>query len=120
MAPSGAAGGPGDITYQHLKVALDDVGVAALLHQATERFAQALLPPSSASALMLARLTALSKRDKGVRGLATGNSFRRQALGLIWGLVKSYHSWSPPRIFWKTMMVRHVITQAEGGEEGDP
>jgi hypothetical protein len=76
-APLGASGGPGDTTYEHLKVALDDEDVAALLHFASLRLARAQVPKAIAEAFMLARMTALAKPHGGVRGIVTGSAFRR-------------------------------------------
>ena len=56
---------------------MDDRDTLELLFEAATSFAQAAVPASVAAALTTARLTALSKRDGGVRGIATGCSFRR-------------------------------------------
>ena len=40
-------------------------------------FARADIPESAASALTMARLTALQKPNNSIRGIATGNVFRR-------------------------------------------
>ena len=69
--------GPGGCTYEHLKVLMDDQDTLELLFEAATSLAQAAVPASVAAALTTARLTALSKRDGGVRGIATGCSFRR-------------------------------------------
>ena len=63
--------------YEHLKVWVDDQDTLELLFEAATSLAQAVVPASVAAALTTARLTALSKRDGGIRGIATGCSFRR-------------------------------------------
>ncbi len=73
----GSSGGPGGTTYEHLKVALDDEDTAALLHRSALRFARAEVPADIAEAFMAAKMTALRKPNGGVRGIATGTSFRR-------------------------------------------
>ena len=47
-----------------------------LLH-AAEDFARGQVPDDVCHALMLATMTGINKRDGGVRGIATGTSFRR-------------------------------------------
>ena len=59
-----------------LRVCLDDVETLALLVSAAEDFARAETPDVTRS-FMLATMTALQKKDGGVRGIATGTSFRR-------------------------------------------
>ena len=56
---------------------LDDVDTFKLLFDAVSSLAQATVPPEIAAALTRARLTALSKPDGGVRGIATGCSLSR-------------------------------------------
>ena len=63
-APRGASPGPGGCTYEHLKLLLDNDTVELLLEAVTR-------------ALMSARLTALTKPDGGIRGIATGCALRR-------------------------------------------
>ena len=75
-APSGSAPGPGGCTNEMLRVCLDDVETLSLLISAAEDFARAETPPAAQS-FMLATMTALRKKDGGVRGIATGSSFRR-------------------------------------------
>ena len=58
-APSGCAPGPD------------------LLTSAAEDFARATVPDEARKSFMLATMTALQKKDGGVRGIATGSSFRR-------------------------------------------
>jgi len=65
------------MTTDHLKVLLDDMAAMELLGAAAESFTQADVPQVIARALALARLTALQKQSGGVRGIATGDAFRR-------------------------------------------
>ena len=69
--------GPGGCTYEHLKVLLDETDTAELMFAACSRLAQAKVPDQVATALMGARLVAVAKPDGGVRGIATGCTFRR-------------------------------------------
>ena len=48
-----------------------------MLAEAATHLAQARIPPDIAAGLAMARLTALRKPDGGVRGIATGDVFRR-------------------------------------------
>ena len=75
-APAGSAPGPGGCTNEMLKVCLDDVEVTQFLFLAAQDMARADIP-DSARCLMVSTMTALRKRDGGVRGIATGTSFRR-------------------------------------------
>ena len=76
-APRGSSPGPGGFSYEHLKIMMDEEDTLELLYEAATSLAQAKVPSSIASALMSARLTALVKKDGGVRGVATGCSLRR-------------------------------------------
>ena len=76
-APSGSAPGPGGCTYELLRVCLDDHEILDLLCSAAEDFARAQPPHDVMRTFMLANMTALQKKDGGVRGIATGTSFRR-------------------------------------------
>ena len=77
-APRGSSPGPGGCTYEHLKTLLDESDTTELLFGAcSSSLAQAKVPEEVASVLMGARLTALTKPDGGVRGIATGCSLRR-------------------------------------------
>ena len=58
-----------------LRVCLDDAHVLQLLHLAAEDFARGETPASRP--FLIATMTALRKKDGGVRGIATGSSFRR-------------------------------------------
>ena len=75
-APRGSSPGPGGCAYEHLKT-LDESDTTELLFGACSSFAQSNIPEEVASVLMRARLTALSKPDGAVRGIATGCSLRR-------------------------------------------
>ena len=76
-APAGSSPGPGGCTNEMLKVCLDDIEILELLVSAAEDFARADTPHEVAKSFMLASMTALQKKDGGVRGIATGTSFRR-------------------------------------------
>ena len=60
-----------------LRVCLDDHETLQLLMSAAEDFARATVPDEARKSFMLATMTALQKKDCGVRGIATGSSFRR-------------------------------------------
>ena len=60
-----------------LRVCLDDTETLELLVSAAEDFARAEIPQEVAKSFMLASMTAVQKKDGGVRGIATGTSFRR-------------------------------------------
>ena len=57
-----------------IRVCLDDAHVD-LLHLAAEDFSRGETPASRS--FLCATMTALSKKDGGIRGIATGSSFRR-------------------------------------------
>ena len=76
-SPSGVAPGPGGCTNEMLRVYLDDAEILSLLFDAAEDFARGEIPDNVTRFLMLATMIALEKRDGGVRGIATGTSFRR-------------------------------------------
>ena len=76
-SPRGSSPGPGGCTYEHLKVLLDETDIFELLFDAVTSLAQARVPASISKALTSARLTAVTKKDGGVRGIATGCSLRR-------------------------------------------
>ena len=59
-----------------LRVCLVDVETLGLLFSAAEDFARADRPEPTRP-FLLATMTALRKKDGGVRGIATGTSFRR-------------------------------------------
>ena len=62
---------------EHLKLLLQDGEAIELLAKAATHLAQAGVPEEVRKALAMARLTALRKPDGGVRGIATGDTFRR-------------------------------------------
>ena len=72
-----ASPGPGGCTYEHLKTLLDDTDTMELLFEAVTSLARAKVLAEIVEVLMGARLTALTKPDGGVRGIATGSSLRR-------------------------------------------
>ena len=67
----------GGCSNEILKVCLDDHESLALLTVAAEDFAKAAVSPCVFKAFMSTRMTALSKPDGGIRGIATGTVFRR-------------------------------------------
>ena len=75
-SPSGTAPGPGGCTNEFLQVCLDDDESLQLLYLAAQDLASGKAPPE-ASVFMLANMTVLSRKDGGVRGIATGTSLRR-------------------------------------------
>ena len=75
-APSGSAPGPGGCSNEMLQVCLDDVETLGLLFSAAEDFARADRPEPTRP-FLLATMTALQKKDGGVRVIATGTSFGR-------------------------------------------
>ena len=75
-APAGSSAGPGGCSNEMLKVCLDDQETCQLLFLAAEDFARGTAPNVS-QCFMLANLTALQKKDGGVRRIATGTTFRR-------------------------------------------
>ena len=75
-APAGSSPGPGGCTNEMLKVCLDDIEILELLVSAAEDFARADTPHEVAKSFMLSSMTALQKKDGGIRGIATGTSFR--------------------------------------------
>ena len=76
-APRGASPGPGGCTYEHLKLLLEDTDTVELPLEAVTSLARASVPVEVTRALMSARLTALTKPDGGIRGIATGCALRR-------------------------------------------
>ena len=76
-APSGRSPGLGGCSNEMWRVCLDDYEVFQLLFRAAEDFARADVPDGTRVAFMSATMTALQKPDGGVRGVATGTSFRR-------------------------------------------
>ena len=77
-APSGCSPGPGGCTNEMLRLCLDDMELFQMLFRAAEDFARAQVPDAVMNAFMSATMTALQKPEGGgVRGKATGTSFRR-------------------------------------------
>jgi len=76
-ARRGVSGGPSGMRAEHLQTLLDHEDTAELLAEAAEHLARAELPAAIVSALRFGRMTALSKRDGGVRGIVTGDTLRR-------------------------------------------
>ena len=76
-SPSGTAPGPGGCANEFLRVCLDDEESLQLLYLAAQDLASGRAPPEAYDLFMLATMTALSKKDGGVRGITTGTSFRR-------------------------------------------
>ena len=72
----GAAGLSG-MRAEHLKLLLQDVTAPELLAHACTRLANAQVPADVVAGLAMSRLTALQKPGGGVRGIATGDCFRR-------------------------------------------
>jgi hypothetical protein len=73
----GAAPGPNGATAEHFKVALDDESCFASLCEAAQELAQGTAPPEAVAALRLGRLVALKKPNGKVRGIVSGDVFRR-------------------------------------------
>ena len=83
----GSSPGPGGCTFEHLKALLEDSNAFDLLIEELNSLAQAAVPQVIADVLMSAKLTAIAKKDGGVRGIATGTTLRR-VVGRI--LAKQY------------------------------
>ena len=73
----GVSGGPSGTRVEHLQTLLDDEAAAELLAAAGGRVARAELPQEVCDAMRFGRMTALRKRDGGVRGIVTGDTLRR-------------------------------------------
>ena len=76
-ASRGVAGGPAGGRNEHYQVCLDDERVAQLLAKAASFLAHAAVPEAVMQAVRQSRLTALLKKDGGIRGIATGDTLRR-------------------------------------------
>ena len=76
-ARRGAAPGLSGARPEHFKLLLADADGLELPAYAASALAKARVPPVVSAALALARMTALRKPDGGVRGIATGDVFRR-------------------------------------------
>ena len=73
----GSAAGLSGATLEMYKLLLDDEVAIDLFTGAVNRLARADVPHEVAEALAVSRLTALRKPHSGVRGIATGDVFRR-------------------------------------------
>ena len=73
----GSSAGPGGCTYEHLRCVLDDPYLLELFCDAMEELARAEIPADICSAITMANMTALQKRDGGIRGIAAGSTLRR-------------------------------------------
>ena len=76
-AKRGGAAGLSGMRAEHLKILLQDAEAIELLADAATQLARAHVPQEIQQALAMARMTALRKPDGGVRGIATGDAFRR-------------------------------------------
>ena len=76
-AKRGAAPGLSGSTMDHYKVLLEDEEAFAHLTAMVNTLANAEVPAPVLEALARARLTALTKPGGGIRGIATGEAFRR-------------------------------------------
>ena len=65
------------MTYEHLRPLLSSRSDLVVLHKLGERFARAQVPQPIVDAIRMGRVTALRKRDGGVRGIVAGDVFRR-------------------------------------------
>ena len=90
-AKRGSAAGLSGSTTDHYKALFADEEALDLLAVAVTRLAAADLPASALAALRLPRLTALQKPDGGVRGIATGDAFRRHAFRRLASRVLARH-----------------------------
>ncbi|CAE7568781.1 unnamed protein product [Symbiodinium natans] len=73
----GSAAGLSGATVEFYKLLLDDEGALEAFTFVVNVAARAQAPPVALDALALSRLTALRKPQGGVRGIATGDVFRR-------------------------------------------
>eukprot|EP00439_Symbiodinium_sp_Y106_P010376 s2888_g1.t1 len=76
-ARRGTAAGLSGATCDHYKLLLEDAEALELLTHAANLLVAARVPADVAAALGLSRLTALRRPGGGVRGIATGDTFRR-------------------------------------------
>ena len=65
------------MTYDHLKVLLDDEALLGVAGDAAQDVARTAVPPQIQNALVLSTMVGLRKSDGGMRGIATGATFRR-------------------------------------------
>ena len=64
-------------TNEHYKVLLDDQEATLLITEAAEHLSKADLPTEIADALAMGAMTALMKDNGRIRGIVTGDTFRR-------------------------------------------
>ena len=89
MPQRGSSLGPEGWIYEHWKIPTDEMDVFDLVFEAASSVAQGRVPADIQEPLMSAMLTALSKDDGGVRGIATGCTFRRLNRSLARQFVES-------------------------------
>ena len=73
----GASGGLSGMTTEHLRPILDNSRDSELLFLQAQEFAQAIAPWEVVRVVGMGRLTALQKLSGGVRGIVSGEVFRR-------------------------------------------
>ena len=89
-ARRGAAPGLSGPRPEHFKLLLADADGLELLAYAASVLANARVPPTVSAALALARMTARRKPEGGVRGIATGDVFRRLVSRALAALAKTW------------------------------
>ena len=76
-APRCSAAGLAGDTNEDCKVLLDDEEATLLITEAAEHLSKADLPVEVADALAMRAMTAMMKDNGRVRGIVTGDTFRR-------------------------------------------
>ena len=76
-AGRGSAQDLAGMRYEHLRVLLEDDGLWELFRGMAQDFARAKVPEDVMQALRLGRMTALRKKEGGVRGIVAGSILRR-------------------------------------------
>ena len=76
-AKRGAAAGPSGMTVEHVHPLLDNPKDLRLFNEVAERLARGQVPDAIQAAIMMGRMTALSKGDGGVRGIVARDVVRR-------------------------------------------
>ena len=89
-----------------------------LLFQAAEDFARAEAPATVTRAFMAATMTALRKPDGGVRGIATGTSFRRLVARQFGKVVES--TCAPFQFALSTRAGTDCVGHTRAMTDGDP
>ncbi|OLP88553.1 hypothetical protein AK812_SmicGene30090 [Symbiodinium microadriaticum] len=123
------------LTAAELAPGTEDLEALELLTEAATCLAQANVPSDIAAGLAMARLTALRKPDGGVRGIATGDVFRRlvsRTLAKEWAHRRTPWQPAPARLFpclfygqpssycwWDAAGNCRLVPQGEGCEQGD-